>query len=187
MATRDCLTTLYNARFFQEALSREMERAKRSGRPLSLVLFDGDRFKKINDKHGHPIGDQVLQHISRIGRSVLRGYDVLARYGGEEFIGLLTDTTGAQALLLGERLRKMIEQRPLILDDGETIKVTISVGVAQAKAPYDKKDLISHADQAMYRAKETGRNRVVLYKALTFEGTAATLEESAPVQTTWHH
>ncbi len=169
MANRDGLTGLYNARFFHEALMRELERVKRSSRPFSLLILDGDRFKKINDRHGHPAGDQVLQHISRVARSVLRGYDVLARYGGEEFIAMLPDTTASQALLLGERLRKMIEQRPFMTEDGETIRITVSVGVAQSLAPYDKKDLISQADQALYRAKETGRNKVVLYKSVNFE------------------
>lgn len=165
MANRDGLTGLYNARFFHEALSREMDRVKRNGRALSLVIFDGDRFKKINDRYGHPTGDLVLQHIAKIACSVLRGYDVLARYGGEEFIAMLTDATGSQALLLGERLRKTIEQRPLVTDDGEAIRITISVGVAQARAPYDKKELITQADQALYRAKETGRNRVMIFKS----------------------
>jgi len=96
-------------------------------------------------------------------------YDVLARYGGEEFIAMLPDATASQALLLGERLRKMIEQRPFLTEDGETIKVTVSVGVAQAKAPYEKKDLISQADQALYRAKESGRNRIVIYAPANFE------------------
>ncbi len=174
MANRDGLTGLYNARFFHEALARELERVKRTSRPFSLLLFDGDRFKRINDRYGHPAGDQVLQHISRVGRSVLRGYDVLARYGGEEFIAMLPDTTGSQALLLGERLRKMIEARPFMTEEAETIRITISVGVAQSRAPYDKKELISQADQALYRAKESGRNKVVVYKTLNFE------PESAP-------
>ena len=100
---------------------------------------------------------------------MLRGYDVLARYGGEEFIAMLPDATGSQALLLGERLRKMIEQRPFVTEDGGTIRVTISVGVAQSRAPYDKKDLISQADQALYGAKDSGRNKVVLYKAMSLE------------------
>ncbi len=165
MANRDGLTGLYNARFFQEALSRELERVKRTSRPFSLLLFDGDRFKRINDTYGHPVGDQILQHISHVGRSVLRGYDVLARYGGEEFIAMLPDATGSQAPLLAERLRKMIEQRPYLTEDGTMIRLTVSVGVAQARAPYEKKDVISQADQALYRAKEAGRNRVVLYKS----------------------
>ncbi len=169
MANRDGLTGLYNARFFHEALARELERVKRTTRPFSLLLFDGDRFKRINDRYGHPVGDLILQHISRISRSVLRGYDVLARYGGEEFIAMLPDATGSQALLLGERLRKMIEQRPFVTEDGGTIRVTISVGVAQSRAPYDKKDLISQADQALYGAKDSGRNKVVLYKAMSLE------------------
>jgi diguanylate cyclase (GGDEF)-like protein len=176
MANRDGLTGLYNARFFHEALARELERVKRTSRPFSLLIFDGDRFKRINDRYGHPAGDQVLQHLSRVARSVLRGYDMLARYGGEEFIAMLPDATGSQALLLAERLRKMIEQRPFMIEDGEMIRMTISVGVAQARAPYDKKDLISQADQALYRAKETGRNKVVVYKTVSFEQepTAAT-------------
>ena len=181
MANRDGLTGLYNARFFQEALGRELDRVKRSGRPLSLLLFDADRFKRINDRYGHPIGDQLLQHLSRIGRSVLRGYDVLARYGGEEFIAMLTDTTGPQALLLAERLRKLVEQQPYILEDGDAIKATISVGVAQARAPYDKKELISQADQALYRGKETGRNKVVLFKPVT---TTPPSSKPTPTQTT---
>ena len=169
MANRDGLTGLYNARFFHEALARELERVKRTSRPFSIILFDGDKFKRVNDRYGHPAGDQVLQHISRVGRSVLRGYDVLARYGGEEFIAMLPDATGSQALLLAERMRKMIEARPFMTEEAETIRITISVGVAQARAPYDKKELISQADQALYRAKETGRNKVVLYKAMNFE------------------
>ena len=165
MANRDGLTGLYNARFFQEALARELERVKRTSRPFTLIILDVDRFKRINDRYGHPVGDQVLQHIGRVARSVLRGYDVLARYGGEEFIAMLPDTAASQALLLGDRLRKMIEERPLMMDDGEMIRITVSVGVAQARAPYDKTELISQADQALYQAKETGRNKVVLYKS----------------------
>jgi diguanylate cyclase (GGDEF)-like protein len=169
MANRDGLTGLYNARFFHEALVRELERVKRTSRPFSLLILDGDRFKRINDRYGHPVGDQVLQHISRVARSVLRGYDVLARYGGEEFIAMLTETNAAQAVLLGERLRKMIEQRPFVSEEGEAVRITVSVGVAQAFAPYNKKELITQADQALYRAKETGRNKVVLYKSAPLE------------------
>jgi diguanylate cyclase (GGDEF)-like protein len=164
MANRDGLTGLYNARFFHEAFSRELERTKRTGRPLSLLLFDVDFFKRINDGYGHPMGDQILQHISKIAQSVLRGYDMLARYGGEEFIAMLTDTSGPQGLLLAERLRKTVEQRPFVTEDGTVIKATISVGVAGAQAPYDKKEAISRADQALYKSKHTGRNKVALFK-----------------------
>jgi two-component system, cell cycle response regulator len=172
MANRDGLTGLYNARFFQEALTRELDKSKRTGRPLSVLIFDVDWFKRINDRHGHPVGDLVLQHLSRIARSVLRGYDMLARYGGEEFIAMLTETNASQALLLGERLRKIVEQRPFVTEETEVIKATVSVGVAGAQAPYDKKDLISQADQALYRAKETGRNKVIQYKATASESSS---------------
>jgi diguanylate cyclase (GGDEF)-like protein len=180
MANHDGLTGLYNARFFQEALARELEHVKRTSRPFSILIFDGDRFKRINDRYGHPVGDQILQHISRVSRSVLRGYDVLARYGGEEFIAMLPDATGSQALLLGERLRKMVEQRPFVTEEGDVMRVTVSVGVAQARAPYDRKELISQADQALYRAKENGRNRVVLFKPLGMERPLAS--STAPTQ-----
>ena len=166
MANRDGLTGLYNARFFHETLTRELERTKRTGRPLSILLFDVDFFKRINDTHGHPVGDQVLQHLSRVARSVLRGYDMLGRYGGEEFIAMLTETSSSQAHMLGERLRTFVEQRPFVGDDGEVLKITVSVGVAAAHVPYDKKELISEADQALYRAKESGRNKVALFKSV---------------------
>ncbi len=172
MANRDGLTGLYNSRYFQDALAREVERVKRTGQPLSIMLFDADRFKKVNDRYGHPAGDQILQHISRISRSVLRGYDVLARYGGEEFIAMLTDTSASQATVLAERLRKTIEQRPYILDDGEVIRATVSIGVAQLRPPFDKKLVVSQADQALYRAKESGRNRVLAYKTSMMDAPA---------------
>ncbi len=166
MANRDGLTGLYNSRFFREALGRELDRVKRTNRPFCVLLMDGDKFKRINDRYGHPTGDLVLQHISKLAGSVLRGYDTLARYGGEEFIAMLPDTTGSQALLMAERLRQGIENKPLVVENSTIIRLTISVGVAQARAPYEVKELISQADQALYRAKETGRNRVVLYKPL---------------------
>jgi diguanylate cyclase (GGDEF)-like protein len=169
MANRDGLTGLYNSRFFQEELTRELDRSRRTGRAVSLLIFDADFFKRVNDHYGHPMGDQILQHISHIAHSVLRGYDVLARYGGEEFIAMLTETSGSQAMLLGERLRKIVEQKPYVTEEGDVIKVTISVGVASAHAPFDRKELISEADQALYRAKETGRNKVVLFKPAHIE------------------
>ena len=171
MANRDGLTGLYNARFFHEALTRELDRTKRTGRPLSVLLFDVDWFKRINDNFGHPVGDQVLQHISRVARSVLRGYDMLGRYGGEEFIAMLAETSSSQAQILGERLRALVEQRPYVGEDGEVIKVSVSVGVAGAHSPYDKKSLISETDQALYKAKETGRNKVVLFKPVPVQST----------------
>ena len=184
MANRDGLTGLYNARFFQEALARELDRVKRTTRPFSLLIFDGDRFKRINDTYGHPVGDHILQHLSRVARSVLRGYDVLARYGGrQEFIAMLPDRPKilqSADQILAERLRKMIEQRPFVTEEGQTIRVTVSVGVAQAKAPYEKKDIISQADKALYRAKETGRNRVVSFKSMDFEPEP---KEPSPTQT----
>lgn len=180
MANRDGLTGLYNSRFFREALARELERVKRTSRPFSLLLMDGDKFKRINDRYGHPTGDLVLQHISRVARSVLRGYDTLARYGGEEFIAMLPDATGSQALLLAERLRQAIEHKPLVTENGTMIRLTISIGVAQARAPYEGKELITQADQALYRAKESGRNRVLLYKAIDRQ---ESLPSKSPVQT----
>lgn len=170
MANRDGLTGLYNARFFLEAFDRELARAQRVGKPLSLVILDADHFKRLNDRRGHQVGDIVLQHIARLIRGTLRNYDLLARYGGEEFIALLTDTAGTQAFILAERLRKTVEQRPYVTEEGEALRLTISLGVSEAP-PHDKKDLIAQADQALYRAKETGRNKTILFRKVSAQAT----------------
>ena len=163
LAVRDGLTGLFNRRKFQEDGERECTRSARYGRPLALILFDIDRFKSINDNFGHLRGDAVLTRIAQASQDTLRREQFLARIGGEEFIVLCEETDKAGAMTLAERLRTALQE--LSHDDGQDgFHVTCSFGVAAFEPPMVAlSDLLSAADQALYRAKAAGRNRVALY------------------------
>jgi len=158
----DGLTGVCNRRHFQVLLSREAERARSAGHPLALLLADVDRFKDVNDRHGHPAGDAVLQHVARLLAQRLRRSDVVARYGGEEFAVLLPGSDREAAAALAEELRREIESSPAALPaPAEPLRVTLSFGVASL--PDDaasEQALVSAADRALYSAKNGGRNRV---------------------------
>jgi len=161
LSITDGLTKLYNFRFFQDALKREFSRSRRQKTPLALALLDIDHFKNFNDDYGHQQGDIVLQELARTLRVNVRNLDVVARYGGEEFAVIMPDASLEIALRVAERLRAAVESLPV---EGPTgpLQVTMSLGVA---AMPDAKigapsGLIAAADQALYRAKELGRNRV---------------------------
>jgi diguanylate cyclase (GGDEF)-like protein len=162
MAEVDGLTGVCNRRHFQVLLMREIERARSGGHPLALLLADVDRFKEVNDRHGHPAGDAVLQHVARVLSRRLRRSDVVARYGGEEFAVLLPGTDGPAALALAEELRREIESAAAPLPDpAGPLRVTLSFGVASLPADAaDEQGLVTAADKALYRAKHGGRNRV---------------------------
>jgi diguanylate cyclase (GGDEF)-like protein len=162
LATTDALTGLPNRRQLMAQMETEVRRAGRSGRPLSLALLDVDSFKAINDRHGHPTGDAVLQAISEELRRVTRGGDVLGRFGGEEFAVLMPDTSLAKARMAGERLRAAIARRVIGFPDGTSGRVTISAGVALLAGGEGCDHLISRADSALYEAKADGRNLVRL-------------------------
>lgn len=161
-ALTDGLTGLPNHRAVNEQLEREMMRATRIQRPLSLVFFDGDRFKWVNDTYGHAIGDVVLRQLGERVSSVLRGGDTLGRYGGEEFVVVLPETDAIQAELVAERMRAAVAASPLALfevDGG--VNTTISIGIATMPQDGETIAMLLHkADQAMYWAKKLGRNRV---------------------------
>jgi two-component system, cell cycle response regulator len=161
-ALRDPLTKVFNKKYFIDQLRIEFSYAKRHNTELSLVIFDLDHFKRINDTYGHVPGDQVLIQLAELVQSVLRTEDVFARYGGEEFVIILRGTALADAGVLAERIRAAVEQRPFM--SGETrLPVTVSVGVAAADAAIDDPlALVEQADAALYAAKEAGRNRVLL-------------------------
>jgi diguanylate cyclase (GGDEF)-like protein len=161
LATIDSLTGLYNRRYFMERIDEEVGRAKRYEVPLSLLMLDLDHFKVVNDQHGHLIGDQVLIKVATILKKLRRG-DFPGRYGGEEFCILSTNTDLAGAEALAERLRKGIEQQALA--NGDSLpRVTCSIGVAQFDATMStSQGLLRHADEALYRAKQAGRNRVFI-------------------------
>ena len=162
LATTDGLTGLPNRRQLLAALEVEMRRAERSGRPLALALLDVDRFKSVNDTHGHAAGDEVLCAVADELRKVTRAGDVLGRYGGEEFAILMPETSTAQARRACERLREAIAGRIIHYPDGSSGRVTISTGVALLSGGEPSEQLISRADAALYAAKSDGRNLVRL-------------------------
>ncbi len=161
LVVTDGLTGLCNHRHFYDALHREMARARRQHGHLSLIMLDIDHFKEFNDTFGHVQGDQVLRTVANILRKTARDTDVVARYGGEEFAVILPDTRPAQARRVAERFRQQIARTPF----GETW-ITVSIGVAHLDAtresPESPPDLVRRADQALYRAKQAGRNRVCM-------------------------
>lgn len=162
-ALRDGLTRTYNKKFFQDRLETELAYANRHKTTLSLVMFDVDYFKRVNDTYGHLAGDAVLVHLARITQATIRSEDVLARYGGEEFAVVCRGIALLNAGVLGERLRARVEQE--VFDyQGTRLAVTISVGVAalpEANATTPS-ELVGKADNALYEAKRSGRNRVCL-------------------------
>jgi diguanylate cyclase (GGDEF)-like protein/PAS domain S-box-containing protein len=160
LATRDSLTGLFNRRHFLELAELMLEKSARSGTQLALCMFDADHFKAVNDEHGHATGDDVLKAIARAAESAVRGGDVLARIGGEEFAVLLPDTEQGDAAGVAERIRIAVESLAMQGDDWQRIHPTVSVGVARSTPGNDIEELIRRADAALYRAKESGRNRV---------------------------
>lgn len=161
LAALDPLTGVYNRRFGLRRLHEEYERAVRMSSPLSVLMFDLDHFKVVNDTYGHLIGDRVLKSICGIARSLLREGDVLLRYGGEEFLAILPGASAQDMQLVAERIRKTAEESALS-DGAKTVRVTLSVGgVAFPNQNIAGEDaLIQLADEALYKAKASGRNRV---------------------------
>jgi diguanylate cyclase (GGDEF)-like protein len=162
-AIRDGLTGVFNRRLLDEMLPKMVDQSLRQETPLSVLLFDIDHFKRFNDEHGHEVGDRVLMAFSRCVRDSIRNGDVLARYGGEEFVVILPNTPHETAKGLAERLRQKVQD--LLLPTPEFPKgcrITVSIGVASIPEHGREGDaLLNCADQALYVAKGTGRNRVV--------------------------
>ena len=158
----DALTDIHNKRYLLEFLDRELARSARYGRPLTLILFDIDHFKAVNDELGHLGGDFTLREVAASVKTTVRKEELFARYGGEEFIVVLPETDHDGALVVAERLRALVE-RHLFQYEGKTFPVTISVGVATTAGEEGlmPTDLIRMADEHLFRAKRDGRNRVV--------------------------
>lgn len=157
----DGLTQAHNKRYFLEFLEREIARASRTNRPLSLVMFDIDHFKLINDTHGHLTGDAILKDLCARVRASVRKDELLARYGGEEFVVVLPEAPNEGAMEFAERIRRIVEAKPFFFE-GDTIKVTISVGVSTTQGQIiTPAQFIKEADENLYRAKRGGRNKVV--------------------------
>lgn len=160
MNTKDALTGIYNRRFLESRLKEECERQHRYSRPLSLIMIDIDFFKKVNDTYGHQAGDLILQSVAAKATSVIRKTDFLARYGGEEFCCLLPETNADAAETVAECLRTHIEEMESSFENN-SIKVTISLGISGFVNEDSPDTLLKRADDALYQAKHTGRNRFV--------------------------
>jgi len=167
LAFTDAMTDLFNYRYFRTHLENQLRLARRFKRPLSLIIIDLDGFKSINDRYGHPAGDRLLVEIAKVLRSSVRDSDLSARYGGEEFVIVCPETSGADAFIVAERIRTTVEGMRFQLVPDETCAVTISIGIATYPLDaHDETTLIRTADIALYRAKRTGKNRVVSAQTL---------------------
>jgi two-component system, cell cycle response regulator len=162
LSVLDGLTGAHNRRYFLDSLERELASARRHQHPLTLVMFDLDHFKTINDERGHLAGDAVLKELAERIKPRIRREDLFARYGGEEFAAILTITAMEGGVRFAEALRGLVARRPFSIDGGDRV-VTISAGVATTldEAELDAAGLIRRADEALYEAKRQGRNRVV--------------------------
>ncbi len=159
MTIVDGLTGVHNKRYFVEQLDRELSRAARHGRPLTMVICDIDHFKDVNDEFGHLAGDHVLKEVAQLCKSRIRPDDVIARYGGEELAMILPETDLAGGVLIADELRKRIGSASFVFED-EDIDVTVSCGVAQLDPAWSSYDFVKAADDQLYAAKRAGRNCV---------------------------
>ncbi len=159
MVVTDPLTGLGNRRYFDSSITPLFDQFCETGTPFSLVIFDVDNFKRVNDILGHDTGDKVLQEIAARLATKMRSIDVVCRYGGEEFVVAMPDTDQASAIIAADRVRALIARSPINVD-GQAFDVSISAGVSEVKVNDKFTDIFKRADQALYRAKKTGRNRV---------------------------
>ncbi len=162
MAITDELTDLYNYRYLQQRLDDELGRAERYGKRLSLIMLDLDDFKRVNDTHGHLVGDSALSEVGQLLKNTVREVDVVARYGGEEFTVILPETDASGAFIVAEKIREAISMHRFVDADGaRSVHLTASIGLSSYPAhSYDKESLLRSADDAVYHAKATGKDRV---------------------------
>jgi len=161
-ASKDALTDIFNRRYFMELGLLHLERVLRTGGHSFIIIFDLDHFKRVNDTYGHQAGDEVLREIAKRVKKAVRPYDVFGRYGGEEFIILMSDIDKADVLKAMERIRQDVCKEPVRFE-GKEIPVSASFGIAFAAPQNDMEAAIKYADEALYKAKAEGRNRVVFY------------------------
>lgn len=160
----DQMTQLYNRAHWEHRLEQEFKRGQRTQNPTSVVMFDIDHFKKVNDTYGHQPGDEVIRVTSKTLHQVMRETDIAGRYGGEEFGVVLVDTNAEQAMIFAERLRTSIENL-VVETEGHQIKFTISIGISELKDQPDYQLWLKQSDIALYAAKHAGRNKALVYSA----------------------
>jgi diguanylate cyclase (GGDEF)-like protein len=163
-SVRDAKTGLYNHNFFVNRVNEEIARSRRTKNPFSLIVLDIDHFKNFNDTYGHLAGDEVIIRLAEVFKNTMREEDILSRFGGEEFTALLPVSGRDQALIAAERIRSAIEEMEVTWNN-QILKVTISLGVSVyvSEDPLSDKSLLERADEALYKSKKNGRNRVTLY------------------------
>ncbi|MCX7991395.1 MAG: sensor domain-containing diguanylate cyclase [Proteobacteria bacterium] len=162
LTVKDDLTCLYNTRFFHEMLDREIKRAFRKNRELSLIFIDMDHFKEVNDTYGHLYGSQLLKEVAEVIKNTIRSIDIPIRYGGDEFVIILPETTKEQAGLVAERILNNIRNKDFLSNVGLSLKLTASIGYANfPEDAKNKEELVVKADNAMYKVKNTSRNDFV--------------------------
>lgn len=170
IALADSLTEISNRRAMEWDLPRQVKKARTQGIPLSLIILDIDYFKKVNDTYGHLVGDRLLQLLAYRLRHNLRSKDTPFRYGGEEFVVVLTNTTGEEAMIVAERLNRIVAEQPFAINEELAIPITISLGVASLQSNDDDKgySLLNRADQCLLNAKNLGRNQAVSWEYSEF-------------------
>lgn len=162
-AIRDPLTSLFNRRYFEEEVYKRIMNAKIENQPFSVLMIDADHFKRVNDTWGHKTGDKVLIELASTCERALRDVDVVARYGGEEFVIFLADVNAKKAKTVADRLRETISEIVVHSDEGDEVRFTVSIGISSYEVSDNIDTLIKTADEALYKAKENGRNRVEIF------------------------
>ena len=164
----DILTGIYNRGFGMTSLENRVNEAKRYGKPLSLIMFDVDLFKNVNDTYGHPAGDKVIAAVAKIIKDALRSADIPFRYGGEEFTVILPETTSAEAKIVAERIRRTIAKHLMLTVENKEIRVTISGGIASFEKDIDvnSENFLKRTDDALLQAKRSGRDRIITAERL---------------------
>ena len=162
-AVRDPLTSLYNRRYFEEEVTKRIALSRMKGGCYSVLMIDADKFKNVNDTYGHKVGDKVLIELSSTAERALRDCDIVARYGGEEFVCYLSDVGPEKAKIVADRLRETISKLVIYSDEGKPFGFTVSIGISSSEISDNIDTLIKTADEALYRAKENGRNRCEVF------------------------
>ena len=168
-ATRDPLTALYNRRYFEEEVAKQLTECTLQKIPYTVLMIDADKFKNINDTYGHKTGDKVLIELASVAERALRDDDIVARYGGEEFVVFLPGVSAEQGVVVADRLRQSISKIVVYSDANQPVSFTVSIGLSSSEISDNIDTLVKTADQALYRAKQNGRNRVERFSKQDFK------------------